>query len=355
MPTGSFVLSLPGPDREHRAQRIDMHLAARRLAGRAKPVAHLPVLLAQRQPAHAALWRAAEFRRLVDVAPQPVRVDVQIGQPAESCRPSEVSELHSLTSKRRAASPHSSAEKRIAEHRSAWEYRPEQTGLPQAHIIYMSRGRSQFIEGPGATSMTYRAPLNDILLALNHGAGFAKAAGAKQLGDYDAEMTAAVLEEAGKFAEDVLAPLNRDGDKVGAKYADGKVTTAPGWPDAYTRWAGAGWNAVSGAGAMGRPRPAVRHQCRLHGNVELGQHGVRPLPAADRERDRGAGRARHRGSEEALSRKTDLRRMDRHDAAHRVAGRLRRRRAAHAAPRSRPTAPTSCSARRSSSPMANTT
>jgi alkylation response protein AidB-like acyl-CoA dehydrogenase len=93
--------------------------------------------------------------------------------------------------------------------------------------------------------MTYRAPLNDILLALNHGAGFAKAAGAKQLGDYDIEMTAAVLEEAGKFAQDVLAPLNRDGDMVGAKYANGKVTTAPGWPDAYTRWAGAGWNAVS--------------------------------------------------------------------------------------------------------------
>ena len=146
--------------------------------------------------------------------------------------------------------------------------------------------------------MTYRAPLNDILLALNHGAGFAKAAGAKQLGDYDVEMTAAVLEEAGKFAEDVLAPLNRDGDKVGAKYSDGKVTTAPGWADAYTRWAGAGWNAVSAPETLGRARPAVCHQRRLHGNVELGQHGLRPLPAADRQRDRGAGCARHRGFEE---------------------------------------------------------
>jgi alkylation response protein AidB-like acyl-CoA dehydrogenase len=104
--------------------------------------------------------------------------------------------------------------------------------------------------------MTYRAPLNDILLALNHGAGFARAASQKQLGDYDTEMTAAVLEEAGKFAEDVLAPLNRDGDKVGAKYNDGKVTTAPGWPDAYKRWAAAGWNAVSGPeqwGGQGLP------------------------------------------------------------------------------------------------------
>lgn len=93
--------------------------------------------------------------------------------------------------------------------------------------------------------MTYRAPINDILLSLNHGAGLARAAAAKQLGDYDAEMTAAVLEEAGKFAEEVLAPLNRDGDKVGARYKDGKVTTAPGWPDAYARWTAAGWNAVS--------------------------------------------------------------------------------------------------------------
>jgi acyl-CoA dehydrogenase len=99
--------------------------------------------------------------------------------------------------------------------------------------------------------MTYRAPINDILLALNHGAGFARAAAAKQLGDYDPEMTAAVLEEAGKFAEDVLAPLNRGGDTVGAKYNDGKVTTAPGWPDAYARWSGAGWNAVSGPEAWG--------------------------------------------------------------------------------------------------------
>jgi alkylation response protein AidB-like acyl-CoA dehydrogenase len=93
--------------------------------------------------------------------------------------------------------------------------------------------------------MTYRAPLNDILLSLNHGAGFARAASEKQLGDYDPDMTAAILEEAGKFAEDVLAPLNRDGDKIGARFADGKVTTAPGWADAYTRWAAAGWNAVS--------------------------------------------------------------------------------------------------------------
>jgi alkylation response protein AidB-like acyl-CoA dehydrogenase len=99
--------------------------------------------------------------------------------------------------------------------------------------------------------MTYRAPINDMLLALNHGAGLQTAVKAGHYGDFDADITAAVLEEAGRFASDVLAPLNRVGDEHGIKLEDGKVTTAPGWPDAYQRWAAAGWNAVSGAEAFG--------------------------------------------------------------------------------------------------------
>jgi acyl-CoA dehydrogenase len=99
--------------------------------------------------------------------------------------------------------------------------------------------------------MTYRAPINDILLALNHGAGLQAAVKAGHYGDFDADITAAVLEEAGKFASDVLAPLNRIGDEHGIKLEADKVTTAPGWPDAYQRWSAAGWNAVSGPEAFG--------------------------------------------------------------------------------------------------------
>ena len=99
--------------------------------------------------------------------------------------------------------------------------------------------------------MTYRAPINDMLLALNHGAGLLAAVKAGHYGDFDAEITAAVLEEAGKFAGDVLAPLNRVGDEHGIKLDVGAVTTAPGWPDAYRRWTDAGWNAVSGSEAFG--------------------------------------------------------------------------------------------------------
>lgn len=99
--------------------------------------------------------------------------------------------------------------------------------------------------------MTYRAPIQDMLLALNHGAGLLDAVKAGHLGDYDAEMSAAIIEEAGRFASDVLAPLNKVGDRNGVKLEAGEVTTAPGWPDAYKRWTGAGWNAVAASEAWG--------------------------------------------------------------------------------------------------------
>lgn len=104
--------------------------------------------------------------------------------------------------------------------------------------------------------MTYRAPVDDILLALNHGAGLVRATDAGTLGDFDAEVTPAVLEEGARFAAEVLAPLNRDGDRVGAKFTDGSVTTAPGWREAYQRWVEGGWNGLSASedyGGQGLP------------------------------------------------------------------------------------------------------
>jgi len=52
--------------------------------------------------------------------------------------------------------------------------------------------------------MTYRAPLNDMLLSLNHGAGLLAAVEAGHYNGYDPEFSASVIEEAGKFATDVL-------------------------------------------------------------------------------------------------------------------------------------------------------
>jgi butyryl-CoA dehydrogenase len=99
--------------------------------------------------------------------------------------------------------------------------------------------------------MTYRAPLTDMLLSLHHGAGLLAAAEAGHYNDYDAGMTAAVIEEAGRFAADRLAPLNRIGDQHGVTLADGHVTTPPGWADAYNAWAEAGWNGISSPESFG--------------------------------------------------------------------------------------------------------
>ncbi len=130
--------------------------------------------------------------------------------------------------------------------------------------------------------MTFRPPVNDILLSLNHGAGLAAAIEAGHLGEYDADMTAAVVEEAGKFAGDILAPLNRTGDENGVKLADGKVTTAPGWIAAYKQWAEAGWNGVSGPeewGGQGLPN-ALNAVCNELWSASNMAFGLCPLLTA---------------------------------------------------------------------------
>jgi len=93
--------------------------------------------------------------------------------------------------------------------------------------------------------MTYRAPVADIAFALQHAAGLKDALAEGLYGDLDTDTVNAVLEEAGRFATDVIAPLNRAGDKFGTPFKDGAVTTPPGWKAAYTAWAAAGWNGLA--------------------------------------------------------------------------------------------------------------
>ncbi len=91
--------------------------------------------------------------------------------------------------------------------------------------------------------MTYRAPLKSLALALKT-AGHPALVG-QAFADLDEDTVAAVLESAGAFAENELAPLNRAGDTVGAKYENGKVTAAPGFADAYQAFVVQGWNSLS--------------------------------------------------------------------------------------------------------------
>ena len=99
--------------------------------------------------------------------------------------------------------------------------------------------------------MSYRAPVADIAFALKHAAGLKAALAEGLYGDLDEETVDSVLEEAGRFAGNVIAPLNRIGDKFGTPFKDGNVTTPPGWKEAYTSWAAAGWNGLASPAAWG--------------------------------------------------------------------------------------------------------
>jgi acyl-CoA dehydrogenase len=99
--------------------------------------------------------------------------------------------------------------------------------------------------------MTYRAPVTDIAFALKHAAGLKAAIAEGLYGDLDEATVDSVLEEAGRFATDVIAPLNRIGDKFGTPFKDGAVTTPPGWKEAYTAWAAAGWNGLAAPAEWG--------------------------------------------------------------------------------------------------------
>lgn len=104
--------------------------------------------------------------------------------------------------------------------------------------------------------MTYRAPVPDIVFTMRHVAGLDRAVADGVYGDLSADLAETILEEAGRFANDVIAPLNREGDRHGATFRDGVVTTAPGWKQAYKAWTEAGWNALPGPvehGGQGLP------------------------------------------------------------------------------------------------------
>jgi acyl-CoA dehydrogenase len=99
--------------------------------------------------------------------------------------------------------------------------------------------------------MSYRAPVGDIAFSLKYAAGLKQALADGLYGDLGEDDIDAILEEAGKFATNVIGPLNAPGDRHGTPFKDGVVTTPPGWKEAYRSWAGAGWNGLSGPSEWG--------------------------------------------------------------------------------------------------------
>jgi acyl-CoA dehydrogenase len=109
----------------------------------------------------------------------------------------------------------------------------------------------------------YRSPVEDILYSLRHVGGLHDAIEQGLFGDLDADTAAAVIGEAGRFATEVIAPLNRPGDVEGARCENGVVTTPKGFRDAYKQWVAGGWAGVTASveqGGMGLPH-SVNFAC----------------------------------------------------------------------------------------------
>ena len=90
----------------------------------------------------------------------------------------------------------------------------------------------------------YAAPLKDMQFVLKHVVGLDQVNTLPGWDEVTDDVVDAVLEEAAKFAGEVLSPLNATGDKVGAAWKDGAVTTPPGFKDAYWQFVNGGWGNV---------------------------------------------------------------------------------------------------------------
>jgi acyl-CoA dehydrogenase len=98
---------------------------------------------------------------------------------------------------------------------------------------------------------TYTAPLQDMQFVIKDLVGLADITAMPDCAEVTDDLVDAVLDEAGKFASGVLDPLNRVGDKDGAKLADSKVTSSPGFKEAYRQFVEGGWNGLSGQTEFG--------------------------------------------------------------------------------------------------------
>ena len=105
--------------------------------------------------------------------------------------------------------------------------------------------------------MTYRAPVKDMLFAMQHLARLDAVAELPGFEDAGLDTARAVLEECARLNENVIAPLNWEGDKSPSTWRDGEVTTTPGFKDAFRQFAQGGWQGLqhpTSFGGQGLPK-----------------------------------------------------------------------------------------------------
>ena len=92
--------------------------------------------------------------------------------------------------------------------------------------------------------MSYTAPIKDMLFVLKELAGLDEVARLPGFEDAGIDTAQAVLEESAKLCEEVLAPLNVEGDRNPSTWKDGVVTATPGFKEAFRQFVEGGWQGV---------------------------------------------------------------------------------------------------------------
>jgi 3-(methylthio)propanoyl-CoA dehydrogenase len=106
----------------------------------------------------------------------------------------------------------------------------------------------------------YRAPVDDLRFVLDELLDASQLAQLPRYREFSSELAAAVLAEAGRFASGVLAPVNQQGDRIGASWSPTGVTAAPGFAAAYQQYIAAGWPQLgvdADYGGQGAPQVLV--------------------------------------------------------------------------------------------------
>ncbi|MEO0666349.1 MAG: acyl-CoA dehydrogenase [Pseudomonadota bacterium] len=104
--------------------------------------------------------------------------------------------------------------------------------------------------------MPYRAPVDDYRFLFDHVVDLAQVTGTDRFAEATDDLTSAILTEAGKLCEEVMAPLQRPGDLYPAHLENGVVRTAPGYAEGYKAIAEGGWVGMAADpeyGGMGLP------------------------------------------------------------------------------------------------------
>ncbi|MCA0869200.1 acyl-CoA dehydrogenase [Seohaeicola saemankumensis] len=104
--------------------------------------------------------------------------------------------------------------------------------------------------------MPFRAPVSDYEFLLRHVVGFDQVSATERFAEADSDTVSAILGEAGKMCEEVMAPLQRGGDLEPARLENGVMRTSPGYANGFKAIAEGGWIGISAPqehGGMGLP------------------------------------------------------------------------------------------------------